>query len=466
MNSSEPLTSGSESVVESSNDIQALAEFAHDLDFQSLDPRIKQQIDLVFRDTLGTMLAGASLPEIDSLAGQASWLGGSGEATVLGRDAASAPHFAALVNGTGGVSLELDEGNQYAVNHPAIHILPAVFALAEDTGSSGEELLSALVVGYEIAVRVGRATKLRDAVHPFGTHAIVGAAAACARLLQMEAAEIAETMALAAGLTIASSQTAANSGASVRNLFTGFTNHNAILAAKMVQAGFTSEPEALAAVFGAVLGSEYSAGEVGDLGEIFYIERNYFKLYACSRWNHAPIEAVVELQARSPFETADVEAIAVWTYDPATRLSWQEPVNGYAAKHSIPYSVAVRIVRSSNDLDAYSNETVSDPEVREMAKRVIVREDPAFTAMLPDVRPARVEIDLSDGSSLSAIVERPRGGFDRPFSDHDLEQKFRRLAAMMLPSDSVVQLEQLLQELHLRADLDGLSKLLRSNGPA
>lgn len=353
-------------------------------------------------------------------------------------------------------------GDLLFCEHAVFIIMPAAMALAEDIGSSGAEFLAALLAGYEVAVRVGRATMLRDAVHPFGTHAIVGAAAACSRLLSMDISQISEAMALAAGLTIASSQTAANAGASVRNLFTGFTNHNAILAVKLVQAGFTAEPEALSSVFGGVLGQEYRAGQTADLGEIFYIQRNYFKLYACSRWNHAPIEAAAAIQASTEFKLADVERIIVWTYDPATRLNWQEPANGYAAKHSIPYNVAARIVLGTNDLAAYADESVMDPEVRAMAKRVEVKEDPSFTAMLPDVRPARVEIVLGSGERLQETVERPRGGYDRPFGEDELADKFRRLAGMVLPPDSVNELTTLLSELQHQSDLEPLSRLLRT----
>ena len=464
MSSSEPLISASDPVVKSSNDIHALAEFTHGLTYEDLDPRIKLQTQRVLRDTLGTVVAGASLPEIQALANQVETLGGPGASTVIGQSTGTSPRFAALVNGTGGVSLELDEGSQFAINHPSIHIMPAAMALAEENGSTGEEFLAALLAGYEVAVRVGRATKLRDAVHPFGTHAIVGAAAACSRLLGMGASQIGESMALAAGLTIASSQTAANAGASVRNLFTGFTNHNAILAVRLVQAGFTGEPEALGSIFGEVLGKNYKPGQTGDLGQVFYIERNYFKLYACSRWNHAPIEAAAAIQSSTDFDPNDVEKVTVWTYDPATRLNWQEPVNGYAAKHSIPYNVAVRIVLGSNDLEAYSDDAVADPQVREMAQRVAIKEDPSFTAMLPDVRPARVEIELSSGEKLQETVERPRGGYDRPLSEDELGNKFRRLAEITLPTESVRELEALLPDLHGQTSLELLGRILRRGG--
>jgi 2-methylcitrate dehydratase PrpD len=441
-----------------------LAEFVHGLQISDVAPEVIQQTNRVIRDTLGVMLAGATLPEVKGLAAQASALGGSGRSTIMGRKEGTSAHFAALVNGAGAVSLELDEGNQYAINHPGVHLLPAAFALAEDRKTSGVELLTAFLAGYEVAVRVGRATHLRQAVHPFGTHAILGTAAAASRLLKLDVDEIVQALNLAAGTCIASSQTAANAGASVRNLVTGLTNHHGLLAPILVRAGFTGEAGSPKIVFGRILGDSFKEEGLGDdLGREFYITRNYFKLRACSRWNHAPIEAVARLTERASLRPEDVDQITVWTYDPATRLSWSNPVNGYAGKHSIPYNVAVRLVLGHNDLEAYSEAAVSNPQVQEMTRRVVVREDPNLTAMLPDVRPARVEVKLKDGKTLVETVERPPGGFDHPYSEEELLKKFRRLAGMTLAEPAVGLLEKMIAKIEDLEDVTLLSPLLRGD---
>lgn len=439
-----------------------LAAYAVDLRFDDLPEPVVNQAIQIIRDTFGAMLAGSTLPEVRYLAQLAPSFGGIGSATLIGHGQTSTPHFAALVNGTAGVSLELDEGNQYAVNHPAVHLLPAVWALAETQEVSGKELLTAFIAGYEISVRVGQATHLRDPVHPFGTHAVIGTAAAAARLMKLSPEHTSRALDLAAGLTLASSQTAANSGASVRNLFTGFTNHNGLLAPALVVAGFTGEPDALKIVYGRILGDSFAEGDLGhDLGKTYYITRNYFKLHACSRWNHAPIEAAAALLEKFPVAVDDVAAITVWTYSPATRLSGQVVHNGYAAKHSIPYNVAARIVYHTNDLTVYSDEAVHDSRVQALMQKIQVVEDPALTAVLPDLRPARVEIRLESGQVLTETVTQPRGGFDNPFSEAELLTKFRTLAGMALSPDAIHQIENLLPTLpHLR-DLSPLSVLLR-----
>ena len=441
---------------------RSLAAFTRELRFEMLPEEVVRHGILILRDTLGTMLAGATLPEIKNLVGLSGYIGGPGNATLMGHPHACSPHFAALVNGTGAVALELDEGNQFAVNHPSVHIFPAALALAEDRNLSGRELLTAFVAGYEVAVRVGRATHLRRAVHPFGTHAILGAAAASAKLLGLDAAQTSRALEMAAGMYITSSQTAANSGASVRNLVTGLTNHNGMLAPILIAAGFTGEPGAINVVFGNILGDSFDAQGVGkDLGAEFYITRNYFKIHACSRWNHAPIEAMSNLMAKFSFQARDVDHITVSTYDPATRLSWNDPVNGYAAKHSIPYNVAARLVRNSNDLEVYSDDVVSDPQVRAVAQKISVIEDPELTARLPEVRPARVTVKLLSGETFTEIVERPIGGFDRPLSDEALAEKFRQLSGMILPQGSISSLERMFDRLPDLEDVRMFTPLLQ-----
>ncbi len=434
--------------------VTALADYMHGLDVARLSAVHIDHAQLVISDTLGTILGGAPLPEIRALHGQSASLGGNGPCTIIGGSASVAAPAAAMINTMAGISLELDEGSQFATNHPAIHILPAALAVGEAEKSSGQALITALVGGYEIAARIGRATRLRKPVHPFGTHAICGAAAASAKLMGLDPPHIAAAIEIAAGLAISSSQTAANAGASVRNAAAGATAANGVTAAILARAGVTGEAAALEKVFGEILGDGFKTeGICEGLGDDApFIMRNYFKIYACSRWNHAPIEAAQVACGGKRFAARDIAAVTVWTYSPATRLNWQEPANGYAAKHSIPYNVAAQIARGVNDLSAYTDDAVNDANVRALALKTTVIEDPEFTALVPDVRAARVDITLTGGDVLSGTVHRARGGFDNPFAGGVLMAKFRTLAALTLAPARIVTLEEAISQLPTASD--------------
>jgi len=267
------------------------ARFVAGLRLGDVPQEVVQHALLVVRDTLGVLVGGSRQPENAAAARMAVGLGGPGRSSVAGASEGTSAHVAAMLNATSAVTLELDEGNQFALNHPAIHVLPAALAVAEEVGATSAQFLEAFLCGYEVAVRFGAATRLRDQVHPFGTTAVVGAAAAGGKLHGLSEEELRGCLLLAAGTAIASSQTAANSGASVRNLAAGLTAHNGVLAVALHRAGFTGEERVFDRVFGEILGTEWREEDVAFGQDDFFITRNYFKLHACSRWNHAPIEA-------------------------------------------------------------------------------------------------------------------------------------------------------------------------------
>ena len=328
----------------------------------------------------------------------------------------TSPYAAALVNGTAAVRLELDEGNGFCANHPSAHTLPAVLATAEAVGADGMTFLAASAAAYEVAVRVGRGIALRPAVHPFGTAMVCGAALGVARLRGLDVATATRAVRLAAALVPASTQRAANQGATVRNAVTGACAAAGVLAVTLAESGTSDDVLALSTVFGEVLGERYDDRWLDEgLGSERYLRTGYLKLHACSRWNHAPIEATETILGRDAVRPEDVVDVEVATYDPATRLDGREPQTGFAGKHSIPFNVAARILLRDNGIDTYTDEVVQRPELRAVMQRVRVVEDPTMTAAAPQVRAARVTVRLHDGRVLTATEERPPGGADRPY---------------------------------------------------
>lgn len=443
--------------------IRAAAEFAARFSFGTTDPAIVGQSLTIVRDTIGCIIAGSGLPELRGLRLSAAALAGPGNASAVGVSDGVAPQAAAMINAMAGVSLELDEGCQFSANHPAVHILPAALAVAEANTRTGAEFLAAFVAGYEVACWFGHRARLRDHVHPFGTHAIIGAATAATKLSGADANGIAAAIELSAGMALASSQTAANAGASVRNAVTGLTAFNATLVPVLLKAGVTPEPNAVATVFGKILGQTFTPPTPSEqIGRDPYLLKNYFKIHACSRWNHAPIEAAAAAMAARAFSPDDVLQATVWTFDPATRLSWTEPNNSFAAKHSIPFNVAIRLCKGSNDFETYCRRVVEDPVVRELAARIEVREDPAYTRVAPAIRPARVDVRLRDGTTVTGECRSPLGGFDNPFGDGVLNSKFRRLAGLGLTATDVDQLDRCVCELKTAASVVPIGRLLRA----
>lgn len=413
----------------------------------------------IITDTVSVIIAASQEVEVAGFARVSTTPGGG--STLLATGERATAFEAARANGLAAVRLELDEGNQYAANHPSAHTLPALLAEAEQAHRSGNELIVASAAAYEVAVRVARGISLRPTVHPFGTAMACGSAVGIARLRGLDPATTVRAALIATALSPASTQRAANSGATVRNAITGVCAANGILAVDLATTGTSADDQALQTVFGEVLGDSYDARPLDDdLGGIRYLTRNYFKLHACSRWNHAPIEATQAILDRDAIAPDEVVGVRVATFAPATRLNGKTVTTGFAGKHSIPYSVAARIVLRHNGIDAYTDEVAGYPRIQRIMGLVDVVEDPALTDLVPDVRAARVTINLSDGRTLEGYEDHAPGGFDRPYPAATLTAKHRELLCRALPESAVDEVIAWAQGLRSADDVGGLHDIL------
>jgi 2-methylcitrate dehydratase PrpD len=195
-------------------------------------------------------------------------------------------------------------------------------------------------------------------------------------------------------------------GGTVRNFYSGASNHLGLMALKLVQSGFTGEADGLTTVYGSVISEVFVEEEMtAELGDRWEILRNYFKLHACCRYNHSALDALMEIAAGLPqgqLPAREVDRVEVETYSLAAQLCDQKPANMLAAKFSIPFAAATYLVHGETGVESFRTEKVADPEVRALAKRVAVRENPDLTAMMPGRRPSRVTVFMKDGETFRA----------------------------------------------------------------
>lgn len=408
----------------------ALARFAAETRSGEIPEATLAKTALVLADSLAAIAGGMAEPDMRALlARQAA----PGPALVIGTSEARAPGIAALLNGTAGTTLEMDEGNQFAKGHPGMHTIPAALAVA-DPDIPGRDLLSAIALGYDIGARVGRATALRPAMHPHGTWGTLCAATAVARLADADAGGMRHAMSLAASLSLATSRRTMLDGGTVRNAFTGVAGQMGVLAGDLIATGFTADRDGVAEVFGRVVSDSLdTAAMTAALGARWEVDRNYFKMHSCCRFNHAALDALALLTEAGQIRPEEVEAATVETYSLAAELADPAPANVLAAKFSVPFAVATALFTGETGVNSFTADKVADPGIRALAARVRVVEDPAMTARLPDQRPARVTIRLRDGTMQSAATETNRGDWADPYTADEIHAKFRTLTARVWP---------------------------------
>jgi 2-methylcitrate dehydratase PrpD len=397
--------------------------------FNDLPQAVVSRAKEVLADTLSVIAAGAQEDEVKALTRRLVDPKAKQVASLIGAGARTEPSKAALINGTAGTFLELDEGNQFGRGHPGIHVVPAALAMAEEERFSGQDLLAALVLGYEIGTRIGIACKIRMSMHPHGTWGTVGAAVAVGKLMGYREEEMKEMINVSSSLGLATSRRTMLEGGTVRNVYSGVSNFMGVLAHRLIQSGFTGEADGLKTIYGSVVSDTFSPElMIDDLGKRFEISRNYFKRHACCRYNHGTLDALERILARRPLKAAEIECVNVETYSLAAQLCDRNPQNMLAAKFSIPFAVATLIVHGRTDVTSFAPEAVRSDAVQALAKRVEVKEDPKLTAMMPARRPSRVRVILKSGEKLEAEVTMNRGDFEDPYGPADLEKKYFSLA--------------------------------------
>ncbi|MDT7649165.1 MAG: hypothetical protein QOI36_571 [Pseudonocardiales bacterium] len=385
----------------------------------------------VMADTVAVATAGARsseivrLVELDVAEGlvAASGDGGSGwagrrSATVLTSPTRrAAPALAAYLNATSGTFLELDEGMR-PTGHPAMHIVPAAIAVAESGHVSGEELLRAVLAGYEVTSRLFRAFRLRYPLHPHGHFGAVGAAVAVALL---EGTDPVRSALIAGTTPLLPVWQACFEGATARNSYTGLAAQSGVRSCVLARAGFTGSAEALDVAFGTLVGELIDPGALAaeldydDLG----ITRNYFKRHSACALTHAAIDAVLELDLPS---AKTIRHVRVETVANNMKLDRQPRPNDLSGRFSLPYAVATAILLGRSDPDAFRYR----PEVAALAELVQVEIASDLEAQWPESSPARVTVDWSGGTT-SATVRNPRGHHTQPMTCAEVHEKFRTL---------------------------------------
>lgn len=406
--------------------------FAAALSFDRLPASARAHTGWILADTVAAIVAGSAEPELRVWAAKQT----DGTATLVGLGRKAQPMMAALINGCAGTFLEMDEGNRFSRGHPAVHVLPALLALCEQVGADAHAFLSALVAGYEVGSRIGAAAQLRGAMHPHGTWGTVGAAAACARLLGVDAAAMRETLNVSASMTIATSKRTMLEGGLVRNVYAGLANQNGLLASQLVDCGFTGERDGLRSLFGEIVSERFDTDALlQDLGDDWHLTHNYFKLHSCCRYNHGTLDAIDALAARQGLPDADaIDRIEVHSYHLAAELADPAPRNTLAAKFSVPFAVATRLVNGSSALASFTWDAVRDERVLALARKVSITEDPAMTRRLPHERPARIVITERTGRQWVGEAGVNRGDDAAPYGADELTAKFMDLTGRVWPA--------------------------------
>ena len=413
--------------------IEKLSQFVAKTKWEDIPPHVQKQAKRVFLDTLGVILGGSVRPEVEGIRKRLARGAGSG-ATIYARGCPTHDaRTAALVNGIAGRAIELCEGQRLVSGQAAMQVLPGILSVGEQADASGRELITSLVLGYEIAGRLCNAFTARPLAHQNGQASLVAAAGAGARVLGMNAAEISLAMRISTTLVLTPSYSNVVNGGTTLNVAGGMGGFVGAFAPDLVLAGFTAQDDAIEEALGKLVGDGFKTeGLADDVGTRWHITQNWFRLYACCNPVHPALDSLKAVLEKLRPKPEDIERVEVATYRFASVMRNPDPPNYFASKYSLPHVAAVLIAKGKAGHSEVDDAALSDPTVTALRHRVYMSEDPAMTAVAPRLRPARVTVTLKDGRQATDSRESHRGDFNDPFTDAELEEKFRELAQCVL----------------------------------
>jgi 2-methylcitrate dehydratase PrpD len=399
-----------------------------------LPPSVVNDAQYYTLDWLGSAIAGTVTEPGRMLLAQAASQAGQG-ATVIGLGEQRNADLAALTNGGLSHIVEMDDLDRASVVHPAAPVIPAALALAEREEASGLDFLTAVVLGYEVAIRIGEAVGRSHYRfwHNTATCGVFGAAAASGWLLGLDAEQMVWALGNAGTMAAGLWEFIADAAMS-KHLHAGRAASSGLLAADLARRGFSGARRILEGERGFFAATSSDArpelvtqGLVPGMAD-YKISGVSIKPYPSCRHTHPAIDAALALHREHVPVPDQIAEVKVETYQAALDLiDNPNPTHAYAAKFSLQYCVACALARGRVGLDDFRSEVLADEAVRGLMARMSVGLSEEMDEHYPQEWPARVRVALADGRELAQLVKVPKGDPENPLTQAELEEKFRLL---------------------------------------
>jgi len=446
---------------------EILADFAAELRFNNLSKDIVEQTKITFMDTLGVILGGAATQTGKKIIDFTLNLGDREESTIIGANKRTSQQNAAFANASIAEILELDDGHRWSGLHPSSFIPPTVLALGEYRGVNGRDVLTAIILGYDVMGRIGKAIRLSRVararektrrVISTSTIGSFGAAIAASKILNLDPSKMADSLGIAGYLTPLSMHEN-YSGHLVKPIQAGQSAKDGILSAMLAEADFGGSHEIIEGLCDLFSDNINKSLITEELGKYFVISDLYYKKHASCRFSHAAVDATLHLMENHDINPYQVERVVVNTFKVAVRALNQytnQESTFVTCQFSLPYLLSLAILSGEVTPQGFSEERIKDPKLHDFAKKVKVIEDEEITKLFPDKYAAKVEIQMKTGKKYSKFIDTPKGDPGNPLTVNEFKDKFRTLATPILNEDRT---NQIINEIFRLEHIGDISEL-------
>lgn len=418
---------------------QELANFASQLSIGDIPKEVIDRSEDLLVDWFGSAIAGKGSRPVEIITQFAQSMGGfnlsnPGTAEILISRSCSSPFLATLANAAASHVAEQDDVHNGSVFHPATIVFPAALATAQTIGASGEDLLLASIVGYEVGIRVGEflGRSHYKTFHTTGTAGTLAAAAAVGRLLKLNPSQMLHAFG-SAGTQSAGLWEFLRDAADSKQLHTAHASSTGLMSAYIAQAGFTGAQRILEGQQGLAVGMSTDAdlSKLTDrLGARWATAETSFKYHASCRHTHPAADALLQVMIANqltPQDIAKVEALvhqgAIDVLGPVT-----DPATVHQSKFSMGTVLAIVAHYQFAGLQEFDQHFYDD-EIRQFRDRVTMVLDSEVDKAYPQRWIGKVKVHLQNGQVLDGRVDEPKGDPGNTLSRAEITDKAMRLAA-------------------------------------
>jgi 2-methylcitrate dehydratase PrpD len=427
-----------------------LADYIVGLSYDDLPPEVVHQVKRVILDSLGTMYLGTRKEEAAGIKTFLRYMDTAGECTVVGTGLRASASWAAWANAAHAQVHDCNDGHREAAayggsSHPGRVAIPVALAMGERLGASGKDVITTVVIGYDIAAKI-RGMKDRPPSSAYSSAAIAS------RLLGLDADETRFAMGMAG-------YHSPKSFPQTRGLDTNFISNGynakvgieaALLAREGLNGPKVGDDNRLSTRF-----------KTRGLGEKFEVMEVYIKPYPTCRMTHGAIEAILELKKKKEITPENVEEVRVSQLTHGMYITDEKvgPDSYYKnCQFNLPYIAAVAIADGEVSDAQFTSERIADTKLHELAIKVKVTPDEGLDSIYPEeCRPTTVEVVLKDSKTLTKRVDYPWGEPRNPLTDEQLLNKFARWSS---PSISREKAEEIWEALLGLDGLEDISELM------
>lgn len=437
--------------------------------YADIPPEARDKAKQCILDCIGVAVAGSAEPINVPLRHYLEAVGGHAQATLIGLGGKTSVTNAALANGVFGHVLDFDDTNQIFIGHGSVVIVPAIFALAEKLGSTGEDIITAYMLGTEVQWKLGEALVACGDHYAKGWHSTCtigafGATASAAKLAGLTEEQAAYAFGIAASEASGFQE---QFGTHCKAFHAGKANEIGVRAALLAKGGFTSARSALEGKVGflKLVADKFDLGKVDNFGAPWGILETTFgrginlKAHPVCASALGAVEGMQSLMQAHQIAADDVELIECGVRPHSLNiLMYHNPQTGLEAKFSAEYWPAITLLEGRLGLREVTDEVVAQPKVQALMRKVKVYPDPTIELATARVN---IKVTLKDGRSFSEGYYPAKGATDNPLTHEELLEKFNECAQWGgIPRDKARRAIEILLDLERMNDADELMRCI------